>query len=160
MRIQARKAASVTVLDLDGRLTAGRGAACLTETVDTLLGQGFAKIILNMEHVDLADCAGIGQLVNCYCKTQKQGGGLKLVHVDRRLGDLLRLFRLESLLEVFETERAALASLAAGYVRVSDHHVGPSRPGVNRLAGLISMTQSLTVSALEMAATPLEREDV
>jgi len=118
MRIRARNKASVTVLDLDGRLVVGRGAACLTETVDTLLEQGFANIVLNMECVDLVDCAGIGQMVRCFCKAREQGGGLKLAHGGRRLLQLLALFRLESVLETFESEQAAIASFASARVPV------------------------------------------
>lgn len=141
MKIQTRKEASAAVLELDGRLTAGRGAASLAETVDTLLERGFMDIVLNLQHVGLADCAGIGQLVNCRCKTRARGGSLKLACPHRRLGELLRLFRLEPVFEVFETERAALDSLAGGYGRAPGLCLGQTPPAAGRLACTMPATR-------------------
>jgi anti-sigma B factor antagonist len=112
MTIEIRaNGSSVAIVDLAGRLTAGFAIACLHDQVDDLLRRNFAKIVLNMRRVDLVDCTGIGQLISCFCKISRQGGGLKLVHVDRRLHALLALFRVESVLETFESEQAAINSL-------------------------------------------------
>jgi anti-anti-sigma factor len=111
MRIQVRKGFSVAVLEMEGRFTAGQGVECLKREVDAILGQGVANIILNMSQVELIDCAGIGQLVQCYNKSREQGGSLKLVKLQWRLGQLLRMFRLDSQLEVFDTETAAVAAI-------------------------------------------------
>jgi len=102
---------SVAVINLAGRLTAGIAAACFHDQVDELLRLNFTKIVLNMERLDLIDCAGIGQIVNCLCKVRTQGGGLRLVHVDRRFRELLALLNLASVLEIFESEQAAVSSL-------------------------------------------------
>lgn len=128
MRIQARKDFTVAVLDLEGRLTAGQGVACLNDGVDGLLARGLANIVLNMDLVDIVDCAGIGQLVHSYCKACRQGGSLKLVHVHRRLRDLLELFHLQTYLEVFDSEQSAIPSLATLILK--------SSPGKSVLARL------------------------
>jgi|SRR5262249_45131348 len=103
---------NIAVASLVGRLTAGVAVDCFHEQVDELLRLKFTKIVLDMERVDLLDCAGIGQIVNCLCKVRMQGGGLRLVHVHRRFRELLALLRLDSVLEVFESEQAAVTSLA------------------------------------------------
>ncbi len=103
---------SVAIANLVGRLIAGVAATCLQDQVDDLLRRNFTKIVLNMECVDLVDCAGIGQMVSCLCKAKRRGGGLRLVHVRRRLRELLALLRLESVFETFESEQAAVSSLA------------------------------------------------
>jgi anti-anti-sigma regulatory factor len=46
------------------------------------------------------------------CKVRRQGGGLRLVHVSRRFREMLALLRLESVLEILESEQAAVSSLA------------------------------------------------
>lgn len=114
MRIQSRPSGSMAaVVELAGKLTAGPAVVCLCQQVDDLLRRNLTSIVLNMQSVELVDCAGIGQLVNCFCKAREQGGRLKLAHVRKSLHELLVLFRLEYLLETSEAERVATASLAA-----------------------------------------------
>jgi len=116
MRIEVRtNRSSVAVVDLAGKLTAGAAIACLHDNVGDLLRRNFTNIVLNMQSVDLVDCAGIGQMVNCLCQAREQGGNLKLVHAHRRLRELLVLFRLESVLETLESEQAAIASITVSH---------------------------------------------
>ena len=126
MRIEIRTNGSgVAVVALAGRLTAGPAIACLREQVDDLLRRNLTNIVLNLERVDLVDCAGIGQMIHCLCKARQQGGGLKLGYVHQPLQELLVLFRLESVLETFESEQAAIASLAASHTSAP----APQQPG-------------------------------
>jgi anti-anti-sigma factor len=104
---------NVAVARLVGRLIAGVAAVCFQDQVDELLRLNFTRIVLNMERLDLIDCAGLGQIVNCLCKVRRQGGGLRLVHVGRRFREMLALLRLESVLEILESEQAAVSSLAS-----------------------------------------------
>ena len=111
MRIQTTKDAAFAVLELEGRLTAGHDAGCLSDTVDVLLTQGIQHIFLDMHLVDLVDCAGIGQLVRCYLRARGRGGSLMLIRARPRLHHLLRLFRLQDHLKVFESRPAAVGGL-------------------------------------------------
>src|SRR5438067_1843355 len=76
VRIRITKDAAFAVLELEGRLAAGHGAGCLSDTVDILLTQGLQHIFLDMHLVDLLDCAGIGQLVRCYCRARGRDASL------------------------------------------------------------------------------------
>ncbi len=143
MRIQAKtNGSAIAVLDLDGRLTAGLGVARLREKVNTLLDEGFNNVVLNMRCVDLVDCAGIGLLANCYSKTRKKGGSLKLVEADHRLRHLLEVFGLESHLEVCESERRAVENLVVTPSRAPARHPAPVRPRADRCAALMPMVQA------------------
>jgi len=86
MRIDLRtNGSSIVVFNLIGRLTAGLAITLLHNQVDDLLRNNFKEIVVDMEQVDLVDCAGIGQMSTCWCKVRKQCGSPKLVHVYPRL---------------------------------------------------------------------------
>jgi anti-anti-sigma factor len=117
VRIQTTKDAAFAVLELEGRLAAGHGAGCLSDTVDILLTQGLQHIFLDMHLVDLVDCAGIGQLVRCYCRARGRGGSLTLIRAHPRLHHLLRLFRLQDHLKAFDSGQAAVGGLTTVNLR-------------------------------------------
>lgn len=111
VRIQITKDAGFAVIELEGRLAAGDGAGRLSDTIDILLTQGLQHIFLDVHLVDLFDCAGIGQLVRCYCRARGRGGTLALIRAHPRLQYLLLLFRLQDHLKVFDSEQAAVAGV-------------------------------------------------
>ena len=142
MRIQGRNNGSaVAVLDLEGRLTAGADAACLGDAVDALLKQKRVNVVLNMRRVHLVDCAGIGRILNCHSKTRRRGGCLKLVHADERLRRLLELLCLKPVLEIFESEQTAVASLMASQSGAPAWRLVPFRPGADQRSVLIPITR-------------------
>jgi anti-anti-sigma factor len=111
VRIQITKDAAFAVVKLEGRLAASHGAASLSDTVDILLTQGLQHIFVDMHLVDPVDCAGIGQLVRCYCCARARGATLTLIRAHPRVQNLLRLFRLQDHLKVFDSEQAAFAGV-------------------------------------------------
>jgi len=113
MRVNVRiDGSSIVVVNPAGRLTAGLAITLLHNQVEDLLRNGFTEIVLEMEDVCLVDCAGIGEMVACWCKVRSQGGSLKLVHVSPRLCELLELFGLKSVFEIFDSVKAAISSFA------------------------------------------------
>lgn len=141
MRIEVKSnGSSVVVLGLNGRLTAGSGVACLRDALDKILERDTKHVVLNMSRVDRVDCAGIGQLVASYSRIRTRGGGLKLAAADRRLRSLLELFRLDSVLEVWESEQSAVASLVLLGNGRSTQHKDPIATHAPRPAAFIPVT--------------------
>jgi anti-sigma B factor antagonist len=112
MTISERAVGSVTLLDVEGQLTFGDGADRLQDKVRSLLQQGRKQLIVNLAGVVYVDSAGLGQLIQSFATTSKQGGALKLVHLTRRLQDLLVITKLATVFESYDNEPAALGSFA------------------------------------------------
>ena len=110
LRATPRDAGSVTVVDLGGRITLGEGSALLRKTVRTLLDENRSNILLNLADVDYIDSAGIGELVSAYTAVKGRGGELKLLHLTKKVHDLLQLTKLYTVFDVHSDERTALAS--------------------------------------------------
>jgi anti-sigma B factor antagonist len=114
MTISQRSVQGVSVLDIDGPITLGGDSSeKLADKVRSLLQTGEKRILLNLSGVAYIDSAGLGELVNAFTTTKRQGGTLKLVGVTRKLQDLLVITKLATVFDSYDTEAAALASYGA-----------------------------------------------
>ena len=105
-----RDAGKVTVVDLSGRIVLGDGSALLRKTIRGLLDDQRKMILLNLADVDYIDSSGIGELVSGYTSVKSRGGELKLLHLTKKVHDLLQITKLFTVFEVHSDERAALRS--------------------------------------------------
>jgi anti-sigma B factor antagonist len=110
LRATHRDAGQSTVVDLSGKITLGEGSALLRKTVRGLLDEKRTHIVLNLADVDYIDSSGIGELVSAYTTVKNRGGDLKLLHLTKKVHDLLQLTKLYTVFEVYTEERAALNS--------------------------------------------------
>jgi anti-sigma B factor antagonist len=113
MQIEERVVGNVTVLDVKGKLTLGEGDELLKDKINSLVQQERKSILLNLEGVPYIDSAGLGEIVRTYTTVSRQGGKLKLVHLTKRIQDLLSITKLLTVFETFESEQEALASFSA-----------------------------------------------
>ena len=112
IEFNTRQLDSVTVVDLNGRITLGEGSAAVRDTVRALLANGVNKILLNLGDVNYIDSSGIGELVSSFAAAKKQGGELKLLNLTKKVHDLLQITKLYTVFDVKEDESAAVESFS------------------------------------------------
>jgi anti-sigma B factor antagonist len=105
-----RDAGKVTVVDLSGRITLGEGSALLRTTIRGLLDDQRRLILLNLADVDYIDSSGIGELVSGFTAVRNRDGNLKLLHLTKKVRDLLQITKLYTVFDVFSDEGSALRS--------------------------------------------------
>ncbi len=110
LHVTHRDVGKVTVVDMSGRIVLGDGSALLRKTIRQLLDEHRVAILLNLADVDYIDSSGIGELVSGYTAVTNRGGELKLLHLTRKVHDLLQITKLFTVFEVFSDERTAAAS--------------------------------------------------
>ena len=110
MEIEERVVNNVTILDLKGKLILGEGDEMLRDKVNSLVHQGRKNILLNLEGVPYIDSAGLGEVVRTYTTVSRQGGRLKLLHLTKRIQDLLSITKLLTVFETYDSEPEALKS--------------------------------------------------
>jgi anti-sigma B factor antagonist len=110
-----RQIGDVTVLDLSGRISlleaipSDRGSGLvLHDIVREQLKDGHNKILLNLRDVSYVDSAGLGELVSSLMTVRNQAGQLRICNATDRVNDLLRMTRLDSVLNVDKDEATAL----------------------------------------------------
>src|SRR6202142_840265 len=110
MKASTRQVDGITIVDLSGRITLGEGSVVLRDTVKDLLGKGQKKILLNLGDVSYIDSSGIGELVSAFTSVRNQGGELKLLHLTKKVHDLLQITKLYTVFDVKDDEAGAIAS--------------------------------------------------
>ena len=109
----ARDIGEATVMDLSGRITLGEGSAMLREMIKELVGKGRKHIVLNLGDVTYIDSSGIGELVSGFQTVRTSGGQLKLLHLTKKVHDLLQITKLFTVFDVYSDESVALASFTS-----------------------------------------------
>jgi anti-sigma B factor antagonist len=110
LEITQRETNGIYLLILKGRLVLGPESNGLRTTIDDLLLSGATRIVVNLEHVNSVDSAGLGSLIEIHRKTKAKGGRLMLTNLGPKLRQALEIARLLSLFETFATETDAVAS--------------------------------------------------
>jgi anti-sigma B factor antagonist len=110
MKISSRQVDGVTIVDCSGRITLGEGSVTLRDSVKELLGKGQKKILLNLGEVSYIDSSGIGELVSAFTTVRNQGGELKLLHLTKKVHDLLQITKLYTVFDVKDDEAVAVKS--------------------------------------------------
>jgi len=105
-----RDVGEVAIVDFSGKITLGEGSAMLRRMVRELVDGGRRKILLNLADVDYIDSSGIGQLVGAYTTVRGANGELKLVHLTKRVRDIIQITRLFTVFDVQPDEAAAVRS--------------------------------------------------
>jgi anti-sigma B factor antagonist len=110
MKIDVRTIGDVQILDCSGKITLGDATMTLRNTVRDVLQNGAKKIVINLGEVAYLDSAGVGELVSSFTTTVNKGGKLKLLKLTNKLRELLTITKLLTVFEIYDDEKAALAS--------------------------------------------------
>ena len=122
--ISHSKMDSVVLVSLQGTLVAGKDAELLTKKTLELLEAHETRIILDLGQLTYIDSTGISALVRAYTLVKSRSGSMKLVHLTKRVYDVLRITRLSSVFEIYDDLQKALASFGSG-----PELGAPARPG-------------------------------
>jgi anti-sigma B factor antagonist len=102
----------VTVLEVSGRITLGEGGITLRNAIKDALAAGAKNLILDLGEVSYMDSTGLGELTAALTSAKNHGAELKLVHLTRKIEDLMAITKLATIFDTFTDEREAIASYA------------------------------------------------
>ena len=105
-----REVEDVCILTLRGRLVLGAESNGFRTTIEKNLASGIRKLVINLEHVNFIDSAGLGALIEAHRATDAKSGHLKLSNLRPNFKRALQIARLLDIFETFSTEAAAIES--------------------------------------------------
>jgi anti-sigma B factor antagonist len=112
VEISHSKVDSIALVSLRGTIVAGKDTEIVASKLEELLEAGENQIVLDLGEIMFIDSAGISALVKAYTFVERKGGKLKLLHLTRRIHEVLQITRLSSVFEIFGDLRKAVASFA------------------------------------------------
>jgi anti-sigma B factor antagonist len=110
MKIEKRERDGVTILDVEGKITIGKGDVALREAVHQALADGARKLLIDLGDVATIDSSGVGELVSAFTTVTNRGGKLKLVNLPPKVNDILQITQLITVFETFDNVDEAIAS--------------------------------------------------
>jgi len=112
MRIEKEVSGGVRILRLAGEIDA-MDVPELADTLRAASAQGAVPVVLNLENVRFVTAAVLGCLIEARARAREQAGDVVLIAPSRFVEGVLRVLRLDRLLEVHRTERDAMGRLHA-----------------------------------------------
>lgn len=112
MVIQEETKNKVAVITLEGEVDL-YNAKELKDVLDAKIKSQQYEIVVNLAKVPFMDSSGIGTLVTAMYKLKKYHGDLKVCSVHGSVAKVFKLTGMESHLEVYDTEDAAIQSLVS-----------------------------------------------
>lgn len=89
----------------------GNTEEALKQHLDALLRRGFDRILIDLEGVPYLDSSDLGRLIRCHISIRQSGGRVRLCNLSPRVSSLLKMTRLDTVLDTYDTEEEALESL-------------------------------------------------
>ena len=120
LTVSERYRRDVVVVDLEGKVTMGEPIIQIKQVTRRLVGDGARCVILNLEKVTYTDSSGLGEIIACYSILREHGGMLKLVQVPPRVLELLRITKLDTVVEIFDSEDEGVDSFDKDASRAAD----------------------------------------
>ena len=100
MHITTYAIGNEVVVKLHGKLTGLDAGDLLERAVDGFAVNGRRSIVLNLSEASMIDAGGLGSLIGAYRASLRNGVTLRLVHVPRRIHQLIMIARLSAVLGI------------------------------------------------------------
>jgi anti-sigma B factor antagonist len=110
--VQRKRVNDVTVLQFASGTQLLAESLELSELSKAVRLESDTKVLIDLSKVSRIDSTGLGVLMNCYCHAVKNAGVLKLLNPDVPVRHVLSLTKIDSVLQTFEDEAAAIKSFA------------------------------------------------
>ena len=112
MDISIRKTDSATIMDLNGPFVMA-DAPRFKARVQEVLDGGAKWLAVNLSAVSYLDSSGIGAMVGAFSKIKNAGGQCKFFAPSDQVMKVLKMVRLDTILDLRADEAAALTSFQA-----------------------------------------------
>lgn len=105
-----RNVDGVIILTLDRGLK-GDTENKLRARLENLVRSGHMNILVDLEHMPYMDSTELGRLIRSHLAVRQAGGQVRLCNLSEKVLTLMKLTHLDTVLDLYRTEKEALASI-------------------------------------------------
>ncbi len=113
MNISKEVKQDVMVFRLDGKLLGGPDSEVMREAMKEAVEDGYHRVLVDLGKVSLINSTGVGILIASHTTLKRHDGTLKLLHVAKRIANVLMISGLMTIFEAYNDEDEALASFGS-----------------------------------------------
>lgn len=111
MQYHQKKKNDVLIFRVDEpRLDSNIASDFKTEMYRLVVNEKELKILIDLKRVEYADSSGLGALLFGHRQTKTNGGKLKLVNLNPKVLSLIKIAKLDMVLEGYDNEEEAIES--------------------------------------------------
>ncbi len=110
MSVTDRPVGDVVVLDVKGEMINNKDYGSIKRRVGELLDRGHLSLLLNLSQVPYMNSWGVGELASSFISVRNRHGTLKVAASQNRVTQMLAISKLDTVIDVFDTEAEALHS--------------------------------------------------
>jgi len=107
--MSVREDGEITIIELSGEVDAQRSPE-IKSKIRSLIGEGKAKLVVDLAKVKYMDSSGLGVLVSGLKAARKESGDLKLSTLQSEVQNIFELTQLNKVFEIFENQADAIKS--------------------------------------------------
>ncbi|RKY85003.1 anti-anti-sigma factor [candidate division KSB1 bacterium] len=110
LKFEMKKRDNIAIFTINStRLDSSKAPQLKTEFL-RLISEDYKNIIVNLVNVESIDSSGLGALLFGLRQSTNKNGNLKLVGLQSKVSSLLKISKLDRVLEVFEDEENCIKS--------------------------------------------------
>jgi len=111
MKFNIEERDDIILIRIEGDVVGGPDAATVSEKIRNYLSKGYKKFIIDLQSVRWMNSSGLGVLIGCLTTVRNNEGKLILLHIPKKVKELLKLTKLERVFQQFEDEDKAVESI-------------------------------------------------
>jgi anti-anti-sigma factor len=115
--INERNVDGVVILAVQRNLK-GEGEASLRVRIDELMRSGQRQILIDLKSLPNMDSTELGRLIRCHLAVRQAGGRVRLCNLSEKVRTLMKLTRLDTVLDLYNTEEEALVQIRQSLLSV------------------------------------------
>jgi len=100
----------ISVIELEGNLMGGPDAAILNGKLHELIEAGKNNVVVDLGGVQFMNSSGLGQLIAGVRAMKDAGGTLKIANASAKISALIKITKLTSVFETYDSVQKALES--------------------------------------------------
>ena len=110
MKVSEERTGDVVILRLEGKFFGGTECTEVYSRAKELAAEGIAKLVVDLEGVDLMNSGCLGAVVGALISLRNSGGDLRLANIKGRIEKLFMGANIMGLFQTFDSTEAAVQS--------------------------------------------------
>jgi anti-sigma B factor antagonist len=112
MKFRTAQQGTATVIQLQGSLMGGPDASSLNTKLHELVESGKNNVVIDLADVKFINSSGLGLLIGGVTTLKNAGGSLKLANASQKIVALIKITKLSSVFEIYDSVQKAAESFS------------------------------------------------
>lgn len=110
MQFSKEKKGNISVISISGKIIGAPDVASINNIFSELMQENEIEIVVDLAAVEMINSSGLGSLIANMTSVKKKGGKLKFANISDQVLHVLKITRLDTVFEIYQSLDEALKS--------------------------------------------------